>query len=181
MPDVAVAYNRYKFLGYEFLTWLWCLTEKNQERLRKLDAELLSLVIGNRIVLENRVGDTAETITIKGEDADLDEGRLSLKKGAVVIELNLIYRSDEQEWHFTIKGESFNIANLRTPATGTPESEKDIEGAVLEKVWFYEKVSNLVDTLFNDFMKLRISKDWDGVAVPELRKWIHGSTDFAEV
>lgn len=30
MLDVSVSYDRYKFLGYEFLTWLWFLIEKDQ-------------------------------------------------------------------------------------------------------------------------------------------------------
>ena len=27
MLDIATAYNRYRFLGYEFLTWLWFAME----------------------------------------------------------------------------------------------------------------------------------------------------------
>jgi hypothetical protein len=34
MLDVSVSYNRYKFLGHEFLTWLWFLMEKNRSFLQ---------------------------------------------------------------------------------------------------------------------------------------------------
>lgn len=37
MLDVSVSYNRYKFLGYEFLTWLWFAIEKDQDNIRKLE------------------------------------------------------------------------------------------------------------------------------------------------
>ncbi|MDM8524905.1 hypothetical protein QUF80_16165 [Desulfococcaceae bacterium HSG8] len=172
MLDIAVSYNRYKFLGYEFLTWLWFLTDKDREQLNKWDQELTSLDIGNRIVLENRLNDAVETLTIKGDDAGLEEGILALRKGSVVTELNLLYKSGDHEWRFTIKGESFNISNLKTPETGGIESKDDIEGAVLEKIYLHEKIATFIDNVFKHFIQLRISEDWDKQVVPLLRKWI---------
>lgn len=172
MLDVAVAYNRYKFLGYEFLTWLWFLTENGREGLRSLDPELAFLEIGNRMVLENRVGDAVESVTIKGDDAGLEEGRLALKKGAVVTEMNLLYKSGDHEWRFTLKGESFHIAGLKPPPAGPVESREDVEGAILEKVFLCEKVTRLIDVFFRHFIKLRISEKWKEETVPLLREWI---------
>ena len=51
MLDVAIAYERFKFLGDEFLTWLWFIIENDLPYLRRLSPSLSSLVIGNRIVL----------------------------------------------------------------------------------------------------------------------------------
>jgi hypothetical protein len=56
MLDVAVAYNRFKFLGDEFLTWLWFIIEQDPAILRSMDPDLTSFEIGNRIVLEKRIG-----------------------------------------------------------------------------------------------------------------------------
>ncbi len=81
MLDVAIAYNRYRFLGNEFLTWLWYTLENHSSQLVEIDADLSALEIGNRMVLENRRNEGLETITIKGDDAGLEEGLLALKKG----------------------------------------------------------------------------------------------------
>ena len=172
MLDVSVSYNRYKFLGHEFLTWLWFVIENDRNKLRNLENELISLDIGNRIVLENRLNDTLETITIKGDDAGLEEGVLSLKKGAVVTELNLSYKEANQEWRFTIKGESLSIANLRTPDTKQIESQEEVEGAVIEKAFLYNKAAQLIDTLFAQFIKLRISNEWNKQVIQRLRDWM---------
>ncbi len=173
MLDVSVSYNRYKFIGYEFLTWLWFIVEKDQAMIRKLHEELLSLDIGNRIVLENRQRDAVETVTIKGDDAGLEEGLLALKKGAVVSEMNLAYKSGEQEWSFTLKAESFHITSLKCPSAGPVETEEDVEGAVLEKMYLCDKVTQLMDSLFKSFMKLRLSGKWGKQVVPLVRQWIH--------
>jgi len=173
MLDVAVSYNRYKFLGYEYLTWLWFVIEKDQDEIKKLEQEPVFLQIGNRIVLVNRQKDTVESITIKGDDAGLEEGLLALRKGAVVTELNLSYKTGDQEWRFTIKAECLHMVGLKCPQTGSVESQEDLEGAVLEKVYLYDKAIQLTDNLFKQFMTLRVSEDWDKKVVPLIRQWIY--------
>ncbi len=175
MLDVSVSYNRYKFLGHEFLTWLWFLMEKDRSFLRKEIPDLTSLEIGNRIVLENRLNDGIEMITIKGDDAGLEEGMLSLRKGAVVTEFQLSYTSGDHQWQFVLKGESLNISNLKVPKTGNIESGQELEGAVLEKVYLFEKVIELINVLYKSFIQLRISSEWKEKTVPEIRKWIYAS------
>lgn len=173
MLDVAVAYNRFKFLGDEFLTWLWFIIANDPEYLKNLSPDLSFLEIGNRIVLENRHHQTVENITIKGDDANLEEGILALRKGAVVTEMNLCFKSGDQEWRFTIKGESLNISSFKTPFSGPIETAEDVEGAVIEKVYLYDQAIQLVDNLFKNFMKIRISNHWQNKVIPLIKKWIY--------
>ena len=175
MLDVAVAYNRYKFLGEEFLTWLWYVIEKDQNLLNNFDNEFVALEVGNRIVFENRRKESAERITIKGEGAGLEEGILALKNGALVTEINMIYRSAELKWQFTLKGESLNVSSLNVPATDAPESNEDIEGYILEKLFLYDKVFGFLKKLFTHFIKLRISNDWHKKEIGTIRKWIQSN------
>ncbi|MDL2320985.1 hypothetical protein LJC47_01375 [Desulfosarcina sp. OttesenSCG-928-B08] len=173
MLDVAVAYNRYKFLGNEFLTWLWFTLDVHPELFKPLDETLVSLSIGNRLVLENTANNASELITIKGDDAGLEEGFLALRKGAVVVEMSLIYKTDAHEWKFSIKGESLAFSSLKLPPeTGKMENAEDIDGVFLEKVDLYERVIHLMDRLFVLFLKARASTAWNTATVAEIRKWI---------
>jgi len=172
MLDVAVAYNRFKFLGDEFLTWLWFVIEQDSYLLKKLDPELTSFEIGNRIVLKKKHKKAVEKITIKGEDADFDEAMLALKKGALVSEFNLIYRSAQQKWQFTLKGESLNLSSLKTPQTAPPESADDLEATVLEKIFLYDKILQFLEKLYKHFIKLRISNSWQNSEMALIKKWI---------
>ena len=171
MLDIAVAYNRYKFLGNQFLTWLWFMIETDQKQLRRYDPDLVSLNIGSRLVLENTHNNGKETITIKGEDANFEEGLLALTKGAVVTEVYLSYKSGAQHWQFGLKGESLNISNLKLPETGPVETPEDLEGVVMEKAYFLEKVTGLINTLFSHFVKLRVSNKWRNQTLSQIRKW----------
>ena len=175
MLDAAVAYNRYKFLGDEFLTWLWFVIDQDPMIFKNMDPDLTALEIGNRIVLENRKSKSVERITIKGEDAHFEEGMLALKKGALVAEMSLVYRASEQKWQFSLKGESLNISGLKTPKTTPPESPDDLEGAILEKVFLYDKILQFLEKLYKHFIKLRTSDAWKNRAVPLMKTWMQAS------
>ena len=172
MLDVSVAYDKYKFLGHEFLTWLWFIMDVDQSSIVKTNKDMVSLEMDNRIVLENSIDDRVENIRIKGDDAGLEEAKISLQKGGVVTELNFSFKSGDHEWKFNIKGESLNISSLKSPETGKIEKNDDIEGAVLEKIYLYAKVVSLVENLYNQFIHLRISNKWDDDIVPRIKKWI---------
>ena len=172
MLDISVAYNRYKFVGYEFLTWMWYVIEHDPSQLNHVIPETVNFTIGNRIMLQNAVHDAVETITIKGDDAGLEEGVLALKKGALVTEINLRVAEAENEWQLTLKGESMNISNLRLPETGQIENRDDMEGATLEKIFLYEKIMDWLDAVYDFFIKKRLSPEWNKVVVPHIKKWI---------
>ncbi|HIE54813.1 MAG TPA: hypothetical protein EYP90_06490 [Chromatiaceae bacterium] len=178
MLDLALAYNRYRFLGYEFLTWLWYFVENKKysslydsSQTQQIDS--FSLQIGNRLVLENRQNEGLETITIKGDDAGLEEGILALRKGAVVSELNLKYNHASRQWCFTVKGESLNVSNLKFPDPQIVETKADLESAALDKIFMTEKLVDLIEDLFSRFVRQRLSLQWETQIMADIRKWIY--------
>ncbi len=173
MLDVSVSYDRYRFLGNEFLTWLWHAIEKDQRLLSTIDPEMAALEVGNRMVLENHAHEAPEVVTIKGDDAGLEEAMMALRKGAMVAEMNLHYRSGDHQWRFNLKGESLGVAGLKPPDTGAVESQEEIEGALLERVYLCERVTALMDALYRHFIHLRVSDNWEKETVPILKDWIH--------
>jgi len=172
MLDISVLYNRYKFLGHEFLTWLWFMIDTDKNYITSLQKDMISFEINNRIVLENSMDNLIENITIKGDEAGLEEAKLSLQKGGVVTECNFSLKAGDHEWKFNIKGESLNISSLKSPETSQIEKKEDIEGVVLEKFYLYEKIVTLVETLYDQFIQIRITNKWEKESVPMIKKWI---------
>lgn len=172
MLDVAVAYSRYRFLGAEFLTWLWYAIDKDEEAVRAAALGKGVLSVGDRMVLENRLDQPVERLTISGENADLGEAILALKKGSLVVELRLHYTAGDQEWRFALKGDTLALMGLKTPRSGAVESPDEMEGAVLEKVGLCEEVVQLVESLFLRFVRLRVSDRWGEEVVPRMKAWI---------
>ena len=175
MLDLAVAYNRYRFLGDEFLTWLWFLVETDQNAFREIDPDFTELEIGSRVVLENRQKKSLERISIRGDDAGLEEGRLALKKGALLTELSLIFKTGEHQWQFSLKGESLNISNLKTPGPALPPSAEEMEGFILDKSEQINKITNFIELAFKAFIRTRVSNAWKTKASPNIKKWINST------
>ena len=174
MLDIATGYNKYKFLGNDFLTWIWYLVENNINIKELINSEYQSIVleIGNSIVLENSLGDKLkEKISIKGDEAGLEEGKTALKKGGVVTNINLILSIDAEEYRFSIKGESINISGFKTPSFKSEKNE-ELEGAILEKAYFTEKIYTFIDTLFNKFIEKKSSDSFKNKDIHEIKKWI---------
>ena len=181
MLDIATAYNRYKFLGHEFLTWLWYLIETDGHRLGRIEPPDIILILGKRIVLENPRENHAEKVTIKGAYANFEAGILPLRQGSLVTELSLEAKSAEMKWEFNLKGESLSVSNMKMSTTGPIESLDDVEGALLEKVYLLEKILNFIDTLFERFIKIRVSNEWDDKVVPQIRTWVVKNEDRPNV
>ena len=174
MLDIATAYNKYKFLGNDYLTWIWFLIENNHNISSIINSkDIITLEVGNSIVLENKLGDKSkEKITIKGDQAGLEEGTTALKKGAFVTQINLICKINEDEYKFTIKGESFNITGLKTPRTQILKNEDEIEGLVLEKAFLGFNIFKVIDTLFLKYIEQRTSDEWNHKGLQDLKNWI---------
>jgi hypothetical protein len=113
-----------------------------------------------------------ETLTIKGDAAGLEEAVVALTKGALITELQLIYKSGSVQWVFAIKGESLSMSGIKLPETGPVTSETDLEGAILEKIYLYEKPIELMDKIYAEFLKKRLSEDWGGKIIPALQQWL---------
>ena len=174
MLDIATAYNKYKFFGNDFLTWIWFLIETDQNISSILNTkDTVTLEVGNSIVLENKLGDkTKEKVSRKGDQAGLEEGTTAVKKGAWGTQINLICKINEDEYKFTIKGESFNITGLKTPKTELSKKEDEIEGLILEKSFFCFKIFEVIDTLFLKYLEQRISDDWNSKGLQDIKTWI---------
>jgi hypothetical protein len=172
MIDIAVAYNRYRFLGNEFLTWLWFVIENDMNTLSQCDPDFVDLDVGNRMVLENRLANGKETLTIKGDAAGLEEAVLALNKGALITDLQLLYKSGPLQWSFSIKGESLSLSGIKLPESGPIESSDDVEGVILEKIYLYDKPLEFIDKIYQTFIQLRLSDAWPNTITPALKKWL---------
>ena len=172
MLDIAVAFNRYRFLGNEFLTWLWFCIENDMETISSCDDQFVDLAVGNRMVLENTLANGKENITIKGDAAGFEEAVMALGKGALITDLQLVYKSSTITWTFAIKGESISFSGVKLPETGPMESGEDMEGLVLEKIYLHEKPLDLIDKLYQAFTKVRLSDKWNLEILPAMKKWL---------
>lgn len=174
MMDIAVAYNQFGFMGKEFLTWLWYVVENKEDQgFKDASGNPFFFAINDKITCENRAGEeSVETVKIKGDGADLKEALVSLNKGALISELSLNVQYMDNSWDFVLKGENFNISGLKHPATSRPKSDEDLDGAILEKIYLWGIVPDLINAAFRDFYKKRTHDSWNNILI-DIKEWIN--------
>lgn len=154
--DVVDMYEDYGFLGNEFLTWLWF-------RMEAQEPEEFPCLPGSKIVLTKE----KESVTIKGEESDLMIGKIALLDGFVVTEMNLRIES----YSFTLKGSDMSFNGLKMPKVEGDGSENEEEGIILEKIYLIQDVSEKLDTLFKEFIELRLG-EWEN-ELRSIKIWIN--------
>jgi hypothetical protein len=96
---------------------------------------------------------------------------MALKKGALVTELALIFKTGEHEWQFSLKGESLNLSSLKAPGPALPPSPEEMEPFLLDKTQQFYKIIDFIEKTYKVFIKLRISSNWSSKTTPALKKW----------
>ena len=165
-----------RFLGQEFLTWLWY---KSEERggVVFLDnsGTDVEIVFEKHIMLESGEGDSYEKLVCQGLQADLKEARTGLAMGKKVEQARIMLIRDDHEYHFTLKGSLFEFRSVRLPKTMDGSDESDdpgaAEGRILDKIGLYEISMRTIDELFTMFLKKRVGEDWTP-ELEKLRNWI---------
>lgn len=162
------------FLGREFLTWLWFKSDQTGGIIQIPGKKPIQALFLDRMTLDLSDVETPQTVSIKGEYSELREGLAALREGKKIEEARISLKADENEFTMVLKGTWFSFGSFKTPPILPPDerdSEMEAEGNFLEKISLVEEGMNIVDELFEYFVKLRISEAWDTVEVPAIRKW----------
>lgn len=161
------------FLGREFLTWLWFKSEQTGGRIELSAQKVIEVIFLDRMTLDLSDADTPQTVSLRGEHSELREGLAALKEGKKIEEARISLRSGNNDFTLVAKATWFSFGSFRTPRVLPPEeSDEGVEGAFLEKVSLIEEGMEALDSLFEHFVKLRISDDWDTTELPAFRHWV---------
>lgn len=163
------------FLGREFLTWLWFKSEQSGGRIEIRANRVMEVLFLDRMTLDLAETETAQVVSVRGGQSELREGMAALREGKKIEEARISIRSTDNDFTMVFKATWFSFGSFRTPAILPPEgedSEEDAEATFLEKISLVEEAMDNVDALFEDFIRLRISEQWETVELPAIRKWV---------
>lgn len=163
------------FLGREFLTWLWFKSEQSGGRIEIPGKSVVEVIFLDRMTLDLSDADTPQTVAIKGQHSELREGMAALREGKKIEEARISIRVGENDFALVLKATWFSFGSFRTPAllpADEAEPDEGPEGRVLEKAHLIEEGMEIIDSLFEYFVRLRISDEWELSELPTLRTWI---------
>ena len=164
-----------RFLGREFLTWLWYRSE-TEPAFGVEDMGAVNVALGNRIELSDDPTGAGETVTITGEAQALREARVALREGKMVSSAKWSISLDGHEWSVTLDDLWLYPRSFKPPKVENDDEEPDPEGLLLERVYLVEQGIRAIDALLKEFITLRTSGRWEQNELPALRQWIETGT-----
>jgi recombination associated protein RdgC len=166
--DLAAIVREKSFLGQEFLTWLWWMSESGEE-FTLADGRQLALTLGERLSLAPPWGHEGSRVGVAGKDQILAEAREGLRQGKLLDSLRLGLNIDSQDYWLTLDAVWLSPRSVRLPATAASEGQGlDSDGLVLERLALLETLTTALDSLFAIFLQQRPRHDgW-----PQFKRWL---------
>ena len=200
--QLADRIEKRRFVGREFLLWIWCESEIFDATLSTKEHGSFGMWIERQIVLSAG----KEVTRIKGtQPAAGREAKEAIRRGKLPETAGIHLSLGERETTFTFKAEQLSVAGLSLPTVlggaddeaprlldepgGRPPPKKRREGADRADAGhevFYERMQlttdfeAVVESLYRDFLVLRLGAAWSAVVVPVLRAWAAGDAVDAD-
>ena len=164
-----------RFLGSEFLLWLWYKSACYDGLLDVRGHGELQLMFDDRLTLEAYLAETERNVFKGGAPAFSPEAKTALREGKRPTRARLKVIKEGREWRFKYKAEGSDISTLKIPSL---LSEHDDE-QFYERMSLVEEIEDILGRLYREFLTIRTSAGWFEVMVPAINDWIE-SDELAE-
>ncbi len=165
-----------RFVGQEFLTWLWWKSEERGGSIELGNEGDITVAFEKHMLLESGEGESSEKIICTGLQTELQEARTGLQMGKKLEQARIVITHNSHEYSFTLSGALMEYRNVRLPKTEATENDKSdnpeaIEGMILERIFLFEELVRIVNTLFGMFLKVRLGARWREELL-KIRHWV---------
>jgi hypothetical protein len=167
--DLADRIESTRFLGREFLVWLWYESEKNESVLALPEGESCALWLEEQLTLVvHGLLEKAES-RLKGSTPSLSpEAKEALRQGKLPTKAKIRVDRGPQSWSFLFDADTLSIASVSIPALITEDGDERF----YERMQLVEELEGMLGGLYERFLRLRTSAGWEKDAVPALREWV---------
>lgn len=167
-----------RFLGQEFLIWLWFRSETQGGNIELPGRGWIPVAFEQHMLLEYGEGPECEKLVCRGLMTELKEARAALALGKRPQQARIKLGGEEQEYSFTLSAATFEFRSMKLPATAGNDGDDraGLEGQILERIALLEEGMELLLGLYRLFITLRISDAWNKELV-QLRQWISTGAD----
>lgn len=176
--DLVDLIEEKRFLGQEFLTWLWWKSEERGGSVLVSErGEDVTVVFEKHMLLEYGDGQNSERIICSGLQSEMKEARTGLRMAKKLEQARIQLVLGDLEWNFTLAAAMMEFRSVKLPKTAKTdgshsENQEETEGMILERIYLFEELTSIVDDLFRGFLKVRISPEWDQ-ELQKIREWVH--------
>ncbi len=166
--DLYDLIEKTRFLGREFIVWLWWKSDRFEGKLELLGQGPYEVWLDDQITLEAE-GEQVERSQLRGAaPATTPEAMEALRQGKVPTKARISISRDEREFTFVLVADSFSLSSVKPPSL----LQDEVEERFYERMYLLEELDGLLLSLFKEFLLLRASAVWDSELAPGIRSWV---------
>lgn len=157
----------------DFFLWICYLSEQDNSAFEfavgSSGASMpVAFWVDDRISFRSPAEEQTRTVVTGESIFQAHEAYGAIQSGKVIQDVRLFLRVYEREYSMTLKAPYLDISSLKFP-----EHESDGEAAlILERMLFYNEVMMALEAIYQLFVSVRTTSDWD-ILLPKMRKWIY--------
>lgn len=172
--DLVDLIQEKRFLGQEFLAWLWYKSEERGGNVELPGIGDILVVFEKHMLLEFGEGEASEKVICRGLQTELREAREGLRLAKKPEQARLRIARGDHEYGVTLTAATLEFRNVRLPKTAGTEGGDDpdnLEGQILERIALFEDLTLLINELFRMFITIRASDQWPE-ELETIRQWV---------
>ncbi|MDX9719740.1 MAG: hypothetical protein RBU37_03270 [Myxococcota bacterium] len=157
-----------RFLGVEFLSWLWFRVSAGRS-VFELDGQPLEVEFDNQMTFETTLAETERTRLMGGAPSESPEALQAMRCGKVVTVAKLRLRREDREYSFVLNARAMSIASAKIPAV----LSKQDDDRFYERMDLLSELESSLQGLFGVFLKIRLER-WQH-ELEAMREWVQAS------
>ena len=171
--DLLDAVESCRFIGPEFLVFLWFESDVLEGQFEMPDGERFELWFENQLVLESESSEQEVTRMRGAAPSATSEAHEALRRGKVPIQARVRIDRGQQAFGFVFNAKTFNVSSAQLPQLIKEEKDERF----FERMYLIEEIEKMVDSMYERFLSLRLAPVWETKLLPMMRRWVVDPAD----
>lgn len=168
-PSLAELIETRRFLGREFLTWLWFESELFEQRFTLDPFGECELWLERQLTLQTPPDLEKQQSKLTGTaPSGTPEAREALRQGKLPTQARIVVRRDEQDFALVLDADSLALSGVKIPAL----LKGDGDDPFYERIQLIEEIEHAIESLYREFLTLRLERAWTDRVLPAMRSWM---------
>jgi len=161
-----------RFLGGEFLLWLWFSQDSLDGMLKLPSLGAIEITLGSQLALVEPLK-PHESVHVRGQDpCNSAEAEQALHQGKLPRKVGLRLTFEQNDWVCTLDASTLGLSSVKLPALLSEGEEEHFH----ERMRLFEQLNDLVRALYARFLAARLSPAWHSDVAPSIRRWLSDGT-----
>jgi hypothetical protein len=171
--DLVDLIEKRRFVGREFLVWLWFESELSEGRFDVQGFGPCEIFLESQITL---VQDKEQSRLKGAVPSAAPEAHEALRQGKLPTQARVRLTRGELEFAFVFTADTLALSAMKIPAV----MKDEVDDQFYERMYLVEDLEALFAALYGRFLALRLSTAWEETVAPAIRAWVRGEETIHE-